>query len=50
MMLFVDDLQSAPCAARPGRRAARSSSPLPFPPLQGREPWQRGAPQQAGPA
>jgi len=49
-MRVVDNLQAAPCAARPGRRAARWGSPLPVPPLQGREPWERGVPHQAGPA
>ena len=47
-MLTVDNLQAAPGAARPGRHAARSGSPLPVPPLQGREPGKRGKLHQGG--
>jgi hypothetical protein len=49
-MLAVEDLQAAPSAPRSRRRAAEAGSPLPVPPLQGREPTGQTVPQKRGPA
>ena len=48
-MLAVGNLQAAPGAPRSRRLAAASGSPLPVPPLQGREPTGQPAPQNREP-